>query len=68
MLQHTDPHPTMITGSVLSILYNFWMFANIQTPFITDLFRTVVLSIVGVVVSGLFSYLLRKLWPKIFKK
>lgn len=54
-------------GSLLAIVYNFYNFLN-AIPLINKLIETSLVAVVGVIVSGLATFLCRKYLPKIFKK
>lgn len=67
-MQDTDQNTGFYGGSLLAILYNLYMFFNLHTPFFADLLKTILFAVVGVFISGLASYIFKKILPKIFKK
>lgn len=66
IMHNTDNLPFGV-GSFLAIIYNFYNFLN-AIPLLNKLIETSVIAIVGVIVSGLATYLCRKYFPKYFKK
>ncbi len=68
IMQQTEHNTGFYGGTLLAIIYNLINFLSIQTPFFIDLVKTVIFAVIGAIFAGVTNYILKKYFPKIFKK